>query len=322
MRRAPKPPTVRGGPGAGWVLAGCWVARGARGGVCRWRGLGLAATPSSFLPFTAPLLALRSAAELRNREALQQRGPGATQLCRRERGGCRSPAELRRRRRSCAGGAACVCSARTAARGAPSISHQKAVGRGSRAADVRWGSRRSGLKVPPRAGRLSSGGLQAQRRLNERPQRCLVNQSIAFQVHGEPAEVSWDCFSVSTRALDVPRPPGPDFPAQAIDAYQVEDYKLSASMNALNVAQSVVIYAGMASGLLVCTQVCSTAPPLRAPRPTPAACPSRLPPPCRARRGPLLGGVALFAARIAPPPPPPTTTHHHHPPSGLLQPQP
>ncbi|PSC71777.1 ATP-binding cassette sub-family B member mitochondrial [Micractinium conductrix] len=42
--------------------------------------------------------------------------------------------------------------------------------------------------------------------------------------------------------------------ADAIDAYQVEDYKLSASMNALNVAQSVVIYAGMASGLLVCTQ--------------------------------------------------------------------
>jgi len=42
---------------------------------------------------------------------------------------------------------------------------------------------------------------------------------------------------------------------QAIDAYQVEDYKLSASMNVLNVAQSVVIYSGMAAGLLVCTKV-------------------------------------------------------------------
>ncbi|EFN52666.1 hypothetical protein CHLNCDRAFT_58798 [Chlorella variabilis] len=38
--------------------------------------------------------------------------------------------------------------------------------------------------------------------------------------------------------------------AAAIDAYQVEDYKLSASMNVLNVAQSVVIYTGMAAGLL------------------------------------------------------------------------
>jgi hypothetical protein len=44
---------------------------------------------------------------------------------------------------------------------------------------------------------------------------------------------------------------------QAIDAYQVEDYRLSASMNVLNVAQSVVIYAGMAAGLLVCTKVCA-----------------------------------------------------------------
>lgn len=42
--------------------------------------------------------------------------------------------------------------------------------------------------------------------------------------------------------------------ADAIDAYQVEDYKLSASMNVLNVAQSVVIYTGMAAGLLVCTK--------------------------------------------------------------------
>ncbi|KAL4420506.1 hypothetical protein ABPG75_010162 [Micractinium tetrahymenae] len=42
--------------------------------------------------------------------------------------------------------------------------------------------------------------------------------------------------------------------AEAIDAYQVEDYRLSASMNVLNVAQSVVIYAGMAAGLLVCTK--------------------------------------------------------------------
>ncbi|KAI3430799.1 hypothetical protein D9Q98_009211 [Chlorella vulgaris] len=42
--------------------------------------------------------------------------------------------------------------------------------------------------------------------------------------------------------------------ANAIDAYQVEDYKLSASMNVLNVAQSIVIYSGMAGGLLVCTK--------------------------------------------------------------------
>ena len=51
-------------------------------------------------------------------------------------------------------------------------------------------------------------------------------------------------------ALHLPLPCAP----QAIDAYQVEDYRLSASMNVLNVAQSVVIYAGMAAGLLVCTK--------------------------------------------------------------------
>ena len=37
----------------------------------------------------------------------------------------------------------------------------------------------------------------------------------------------------------------------------MEDYRLSASMNVLNVAQSVVIYAGMAAGLLVCTKASS-----------------------------------------------------------------
>eukprot|EP00887_Chlorella_sp_A99_P000615 scaffold5.g615.t1 len=42
--------------------------------------------------------------------------------------------------------------------------------------------------------------------------------------------------------------------AAAIDAYQVEDYRLSASMNYLNVAQSLVIFSGMAAGLLVCTK--------------------------------------------------------------------
>ena len=44
-----------------------------------------------------------------------------------------------------------------------------------------------------------------------------------------------------------PHPPNPPTP-QAIDAYQVEDYRLSASMNALNVAQSIVIFSGMAAG--------------------------------------------------------------------------
>lgn len=42
---------------------------------------------------------------------------------------------------------------------------------------------------------------------------------------------------------------------QAIDEYQVEDYRLSASMNALNVAQSLVIFSGLAAGLVVCTKV-------------------------------------------------------------------
>jgi ATP-binding cassette subfamily B (MDR/TAP) protein 6 len=41
--------------------------------------------------------------------------------------------------------------------------------------------------------------------------------------------------------------------AAAIDAYQKVDFKLSASMNALNVAQSVVIFFGMAAGMVVCT---------------------------------------------------------------------
>ena len=41
--------------------------------------------------------------------------------------------------------------------------------------------------------------------------------------------------------------------AAAIDAYQRIDYKLSASMNALNVAQSAVIFIGMAAGMVVCT---------------------------------------------------------------------
>lgn len=39
----------------------------------------------------------------------------------------------------------------------------------------------------------------------------------------------------------------------AIDAYQVVDYKLSASMNALNIAQSAVIFVGLAAGMVVCT---------------------------------------------------------------------
>jgi ATP-binding cassette subfamily B (MDR/TAP) protein 6 len=41
--------------------------------------------------------------------------------------------------------------------------------------------------------------------------------------------------------------------AAAIDAYQKVDFKLSASMNALNVAQSAVIFTGMAAGMVVCT---------------------------------------------------------------------
>lgn len=41
--------------------------------------------------------------------------------------------------------------------------------------------------------------------------------------------------------------------AAAIDAYQRVDFKLGASMNALNVAQSAVIFTGMAAGMVVCT---------------------------------------------------------------------
>lgn len=41
--------------------------------------------------------------------------------------------------------------------------------------------------------------------------------------------------------------------AAAIDAYQAVDYKLSASMNALNVAQSGVVFIGLAAGMMVCT---------------------------------------------------------------------
>ena len=41
--------------------------------------------------------------------------------------------------------------------------------------------------------------------------------------------------------------------AAAIDAYQKLDFKLSASMNALNIAQSTVIFTGMAAGMVVCT---------------------------------------------------------------------
>ena len=41
--------------------------------------------------------------------------------------------------------------------------------------------------------------------------------------------------------------------AKAIDDYQGVDYKLSASMNALNVAQSGVVFVGMAAGMTVCT---------------------------------------------------------------------
>lgn len=41
--------------------------------------------------------------------------------------------------------------------------------------------------------------------------------------------------------------------AAAIDAYQAVDFKLTASMNALNVAQSAVIFIGLAAGMTVCT---------------------------------------------------------------------
>jgi ATP-binding cassette, subfamily B (MDR/TAP), member 6 len=35
--------------------------------------------------------------------------------------------------------------------------------------------------------------------------------------------------------------------------FQVEEYRLMASMNALNIAQSAVIFLGLAGGLAVCT---------------------------------------------------------------------
>lgn len=41
--------------------------------------------------------------------------------------------------------------------------------------------------------------------------------------------------------------------AKAIDDYQVMDYRLWSSMNALNVAQSLIIFSGLAAGLSVCT---------------------------------------------------------------------
>lgn len=43
--------------------------------------------------------------------------------------------------------------------------------------------------------------------------------------------------------------------ARAIDDFQVEDFRLQASLNLVNVAQSFMIFAGLAAGLLVCTQV-------------------------------------------------------------------
>lgn len=43
--------------------------------------------------------------------------------------------------------------------------------------------------------------------------------------------------------------------ADAIDAYQAKDFWLQASLNMVNVAQSLMIFAGTASGLLVCTKV-------------------------------------------------------------------
>ncbi|KAL6777369.1 hypothetical protein ACKKBF_B21245 [Auxenochlorella protothecoides x Auxenochlorella symbiontica] len=42
--------------------------------------------------------------------------------------------------------------------------------------------------------------------------------------------------------------------ARAIDDFQVEDFRLQASLNLVNVAQSFMIFAGLAAGLLVCTQ--------------------------------------------------------------------
>lgn len=80
--------------------------------------------------------------------------------------------------------------------------------------------------------------------------------SQAWRVRGPPR--------LYERAHPSPPPhsPRPHTPLpQAIDAYQVEDYRLSASMNVLNVAQSIVIYSGMAAGLLVCTKVSSACAP-------------------------------------------------------------
>ena len=42
---------------------------------------------------------------------------------------------------------------------------------------------------------------------------------------------------------------------QAIADYQGVEYSLLASLNLLNVAQSVIIFSGLAAGLTVCTQV-------------------------------------------------------------------
>ncbi len=43
--------------------------------------------------------------------------------------------------------------------------------------------------------------------------------------------------------------------AKAIADYQRTEYKLLASLNILNVAQSVIIFLGLASGLTVCARV-------------------------------------------------------------------
>lgn len=53
-------------------------------------------------------------------------------------------------------------------------------------------------------------------------------------------------------------PPAPSSPTppplQAIGDFQLEDYRLSASMNALNASQSAVVFAGLAAGMAVCTR--------------------------------------------------------------------
>ena len=43
--------------------------------------------------------------------------------------------------------------------------------------------------------------------------------------------------------------------AKAIADYQRTEYKLLASLNILNVAQSIIIFLGLASGLTVCARV-------------------------------------------------------------------